>query len=166
MSTVPLPVGSATLSHTAQRTCQLACRVIFRSVSTNESNESYPWAVGRDADRHEHGALRAPCLCTLVAKPQSAAGGRVSIPSCLSSCWGTGTRTSAELRTRYPDVRIRLVGQNSAQRAQVVASGALEAGLVMIPVEGEGLDILPLARDELLYVTASAERARSKRSKG
>ncbi|GGM36595.1 LysR substrate-binding domain-containing protein [Dactylosporangium sucinum] len=62
-------------------------------------------------------------------------------------------------RTRYPKVRVRLVGQHSAETAQSVASGSLEAGLLTLPVPDEGLDIVPLARDELLYVTADAARA-------
>jgi DNA-binding transcriptional LysR family regulator len=60
---------------------------------------------------------------------------------------------------RYPDVRVRLVGQNSAETAADVAAGALEAGLVTLPVDEEGLDVVPLARDEVLYVTADPGRA-------
>lgn len=59
---------------------------------------------------------------------------------------------------RYPAVRVRLVGQNSAETALAVAEGRIEAGLVVLPIDDEGLAITPLMRDEVRYVSASAER--------
>lgn len=59
---------------------------------------------------------------------------------------------------RYPAVRVRLVGQNSAETADAVASGKLEAGLVVLPIDAEGLHVTPLLRDEVFYVSASPER--------
>lgn len=72
-----------------------------------------------------------------------------------------GSDLALRFHRRYPRVRIRLVGQNSAETAADVARGVLEAGLVTLPVEDEGLEIVPVGRDELLYVTADAERAAS-----
>lgn len=62
---------------------------------------------------------------------------------------------------RYPAVRVRLVGQNSAETALAVAAGQIEAGLVVLPIDDEGLAITPLMRDEVFYVSASAERTRT-----
>ncbi|WP_405658572.1 LysR family transcriptional regulator [Streptomyces sp. NBC_01166] len=62
---------------------------------------------------------------------------------------------------RYPAVRVRLVGQNSAETALAVAAGRIEAGLVVLPIDDEGLAVTPLMRDEVHYVSASAERART-----
>jgi DNA-binding transcriptional LysR family regulator len=59
---------------------------------------------------------------------------------------------------RYPRVRARLVGQNSVEVAAAVASGALEAGLVVLPIDDDGLRVTPLLRDEVVYVSADAER--------
>ncbi|MFE9722809.1 LysR family transcriptional regulator [Streptomyces sp. NPDC005794] len=59
---------------------------------------------------------------------------------------------------RYPAVRVRLVGQNSAETALAVATGQIEAGLVVLPIDDEGLAVTPLMRDEVHYVSASAER--------
>jgi len=59
---------------------------------------------------------------------------------------------------RYPEVRIRLVGQNSVDVAAAVASGELEAGLVVLPVGVEGLDVRPLLRDEVVMVTREPGR--------
>ncbi len=58
----------------------------------------------------------------------------------------------------HPGVQIRLVGQNSVEVAAAVQAGALEAGLVVLPVDTEGLDVFPVVRDEVLW--GSAEPAR------
>ncbi|MFE5393456.1 LysR family transcriptional regulator [Streptomyces sp. NPDC056568] len=62
---------------------------------------------------------------------------------------------------RYPAVRVRLVGQNSAETAAAVAAGHIEAGLVILPIDDEGLAVTPLMRDEVLYVSADPERTRT-----
>ncbi|MEU0225542.1 LysR family transcriptional regulator [Streptomyces sp. NPDC006284] len=62
---------------------------------------------------------------------------------------------------RYPAVRVRLVGQNSAETAAAVAAGHIEAGLVILPIDDEGLVVTPLMRDEVLYVSADPERTRT-----
>jgi DNA-binding transcriptional LysR family regulator len=63
---------------------------------------------------------------------------------------------------RYPQVRIRLVGQNSAETADDIRAGRLEAGLVALPVGGDAeLDVLPLVRDEVVYVSANASHVTS-----
>ncbi|MEU2889550.1 LysR family transcriptional regulator [Streptomyces albidoflavus] len=61
---------------------------------------------------------------------------------------------------RYPAVRVRLVGQNSAETASAVAAGDLEAGLVVLPIDDAGLAVTPLMRDEVRYVSADRERTR------
>ena len=57
-----------------------------------------------------------------------------------------------------PGVRIRLVGQNSIEVADAVRSGGLEAGLIVLPVPDEGLDIEPIMRDEVVWVSADPRR--------
>ncbi|MBT8163133.1 MULTISPECIES: LysR family transcriptional regulator [Arthrobacter] len=64
-------------------------------------------------------------------------------------------------RQKHPQVRIRLVGQNSAETVSDVVAGHLEAGLVTLPVEEDHLDVLPLARDEVVYVSAVPERVQT-----
>jgi len=58
----------------------------------------------------------------------------------------------------YPDVRLRVIGVNSADVADLVRSGELEAGLIVLPVDTDGLTVTPLTRDEVLFATASPER--------
>lgn len=59
---------------------------------------------------------------------------------------------------RYPQVRVRLVGLNSVEVAAAVVAGELEAGLVVLPIDDDGLKVTPLMRDEVLYASAFPER--------
>ncbi|HWM12586.1 MAG TPA: LysR family transcriptional regulator substrate-binding protein, partial [Solirubrobacteraceae bacterium] len=63
-----------------------------------------------------------------------------------------------DFRTRHPSVRVRAIGQNSAEVADEVREGRLEAGLVMLPVDDRGLDVRPAMREEQLYVSADPAR--------
>ena len=64
----------------------------------------------------------------------------------------------ADFHARYPKVRVRVVGQNSIEIAAAVATGTLEAGLVVLPIEDTGLTVTPLMRDEVLYASAVSDR--------
>lgn len=65
-----------------------------------------------------------------------------------------------DFRTRHPNVRVRVLGQNSVEVADQVRDGLLEAALVVLPIDDTGLDVRPTMREELLYVSADPERAR------
>ncbi len=65
----------------------------------------------------------------------------------------------ARFHQRYPSVRLRIVGLNSVEVAAAVADGELEAGLVVLPIDADGLAVTPLTRDEVLYTTADLDRA-------
>ncbi len=92
------------------------------------------------------------------ARPHAAARSRsarsAAPTTTCSAAW------SQDFRTRHPNVRVRAVGQNSAEVADAVRDGQLEAGLVALPIDDRGLDVRPAMREELLYVTRRAERAR------
>lgn len=61
---------------------------------------------------------------------------------------------------RYPDVAIRIVGDNSSQLADAVRAGRLEAGLVALPIDDDGLTVgAAVARLEVVYATATRGRA-------
>ena len=70
------------------------------------------------------------------------------------------TDLAAEMHARHPLVGMRLIGQNSVEVADAIREGSLEAGLVVLPVDDQGLDIEPVIRDEVLYATADVQRAR------
>jgi DNA-binding transcriptional LysR family regulator len=61
---------------------------------------------------------------------------------------------------RHPHVSVRLVGSNSSVAADRVRRGELEAGIVVLPIDDDKLDVRPIVRDEVLYVTAHPERTR------
>src|SRR3954447_26337990 len=65
-----------------------------------------------------------------------------------------------DFRTRYPNVRVRLIGQNSSEVADAVRDGHIEAALIVLPIDDRGLDIEPAIDDELLYLSADPERVR------
>jgi DNA-binding transcriptional LysR family regulator len=55
---------------------------------------------------------------------------------------------------RHPGMTVRLVGRNSSLTAERVRRGELEAAIVVLPVDDEMLDVRPIVRDEVLYVSA------------
>lgn len=59
---------------------------------------------------------------------------------------------------KYPEVRVRLVGQNSAETAAAISAGEIEAGLIVLPVDEDDLIVTPLMQDEVLYVSSEPER--------
>lgn len=68
---------------------------------------------------------------------------------------------AVQFHTAYPDVRMRLVGQNSSEVAAAVKAGELEAGLIVLPIDTEGLKVTPLLKDEVFYASAEPERLQS-----
>jgi len=70
------------------------------------------------------------------------------------------TRVVDRFREQHPGVRVRLVGQNSVDVAAAVRDGQTEAGLVALPIDDTGLDVRPIARDEIVFATTDARRAR------
>jgi DNA-binding transcriptional LysR family regulator len=64
----------------------------------------------------------------------------------------------SSFHAEHPNVRTRMVGLNSVQVAGEVAAGTLEAGLVVLPIEDDGLIVTPLARDEVVFASADPGR--------
>ena len=75
------------------------------------------------------------------------------------STWRLDEVVSAFLE-RHPNMTLRFLSRNSSAIAERVRRGELEAGLVLLPIDDRRLDVRPLVRDEVLYVSADAERAR------
>jgi LysR family transcriptional regulator, cyn operon transcriptional activator len=60
---------------------------------------------------------------------------------------------------RHPQVAIRVVGENSSQLADAVRGGRLEAALVALPIDDDGLEVGPVvAQFELVHATAERDR--------
>ena len=70
-----------------------------------------------------------------------------------------GAGLVADVLERYPGVRVELIGQNSSEVAEELRRGRLEAAMIAIAsLESEGLEIIPVARDEVVYVSSDPER--------
>ncbi|MDT3722835.1 LysR family transcriptional regulator [Pseudomonas oryzihabitans] len=69
------------------------------------------------------------------------------------------TELIADFRREHPNVRLRIVGYNSAEVAQSVSQGDLEAGLVMIPVKERNLTVSePVWSARVGYISADPSR--------
>jgi DNA-binding transcriptional LysR family regulator len=80
--------------------------------------------------------------------------------------WGTaryypGTEIVAEFRRRHPGVRVRMIGQNSAEVVTAVRAGEIEAAMIALPIDDTGLDVQPVMRDEVVYVSTDPARVRT-----
>lgn len=67
-----------------------------------------------------------------------------------------GAGLIADVLQRYPGVRVELVGQNSTEVAEDLRRGRLEAAMLAVSgVESEGIQITPVAREELVFISAA-----------
>jgi DNA-binding transcriptional LysR family regulator len=123
--------------------------------------------VGRGLALTEAGRLFRPHAERTVAAAQEAAESVREVRDLTGGTVSFGTFGSAhhyllvslleDFRSRHPTVRVRAVGQNSAEVADGVRDGDLEAGLIVLPIDDRGLDVRPAMREELLYVSADPE---------
>jgi DNA-binding transcriptional LysR family regulator len=128
--------------------------------------------VGRGLELTEAGRLLRPHAERTLAEAQEAKESVREVRDLTGGTVGFGFFGSAhhyllggliqEFRLRHPHVRVRAVGQNSAEVADAVRDGQLEAGLVVLPVDDRGLDVRPTVTDEMLYVSANPKRTREK----
>jgi DNA-binding transcriptional LysR family regulator len=121
--------------------------------------------VGTDAGRafveHASASLRAlEDGAASVGELTALRGGTVAVGIFGEpSAWRVDELLTVFLR-RHPNLSVRLVGRNSSATVDAVRRGELEAAIVLLPVDDDQLDVRPLAEDEVLYVSASAERTR------
>jgi DNA-binding transcriptional LysR family regulator len=123
---------------------------------------------GRGLQLTEAGRLFRPHAERAVGAAQEAAESVREVRDITGGTVAFGTFGSAhhyllagllqDFRTQFPNVRVRAIGQNSAEVADAVRDGQLEAGLIALPVDDRGLDVQPAMREEVLYVSADAER--------
>jgi DNA-binding transcriptional LysR family regulator len=69
-------------------------------------------------------------------------------------------RVAAAFLRRHPDVSVQLVGHNSSAVARSIRRGELKAGIVVLPIDADQVDVRPIVRDEVLYVSADPARTR------
>jgi DNA-binding transcriptional LysR family regulator len=57
----------------------------------------------------------------------------------------------SDFAARYPDVSLRVIGQNSLEVVDLIREGELEAGLVVLPVDTTGFVVDPVMEDEVFF---------------
>ena len=73
-----------------------------------------------------------------------------------------GAGLVADVLSRYPGVRVELIGQNSTDVQEDLRRGRIEAAMIAVPsVNSEGFSVTPVARDELVYISADPARLES-----
>ncbi len=73
-----------------------------------------------------------------------------------------GAALIADVLARYPGVRVELVGQNSTEVVEDLRRGRLEAAMLAVStVASEGMTVRPVAREELVYISAHPEHLAS-----
>lgn len=88
-------------------------------------------------------------------------GGTVAFGSFSSAHHLLLTELIADFRGRHPHVRVRAVGLNSSDVADAVRDGTLEAGLIALPVDDQGLDVSPIVwASEAVYLSTDPARVR------
>ena len=126
--------------------------------------------AGRGLTLTEAGRLLRPHAQRTLADAEEAAASVREVRDLAGGTVAFGTFSSAhhyllgglvqEFRSRHPNVRVRVLGQNSAEVADAVRDGRLEAGLVVLPVDDRGLDVRRAVREEVLYVSSDPARLR------
>lgn len=125
---------------------------------------------GRRLELTEAGRLLRPQAERTLASAQEAAESVREVRTLMGGTVTFGTFGNApyyllsdlvqDFRTRHPDVRVRLIGQNSSEVADAVRDGGLEAGLIVLPIDDRGLDVRAAMEDEILYMSVDPERVR------
>lgn len=67
-------------------------------------------------------------------------------------------RFASAFAHEHPGVALQLVGRNSSDAADRVRRGELEAAMISLPIDDDGLGVRPFARDEVVYVSADPAR--------
>jgi DNA-binding transcriptional LysR family regulator len=71
-----------------------------------------------------------------------------------------GSALVADVLREHPRVRLELIGQHSTEVLTDLRHGRLEAAVIALPIADEGLQVQPLIRDEVVYVSADPARVR------
>jgi len=73
-----------------------------------------------------------------------------------------GAGLVADVLRQHPGVRVELIGQNSNEVQDDLRRGRLEAAMIAVPtVSSDGMAVTPVARDELVYISADPDRLTS-----
>ena len=69
-----------------------------------------------------------------------------------------GASLVADVLERHPGVRVELIGQNSSEVHDQLRRGYIEAAMIAVPaVSSEGMEVTPVATDELVYISTNRD---------
>ena len=69
-----------------------------------------------------------------------------------------GASLVADVLERHPGVRVELIGQNSSDVHDQLRRGYIEAAMIAVPaVSSEGMEVTPVATDELVYISTNRD---------
>lgn len=72
-----------------------------------------------------------------------------------------GAALISDVLERHPGLRVELIGQHSSEVLEELRRGRLEAAMISLPVADDSMAVRPVAREELVYVSATPERLQS-----
>ena len=72
-----------------------------------------------------------------------------------------GATLIRDVLERHPGLRVELIGQHSTEVMEELRRGRLEAAMISLPVADEGMEVRPVAREELVYISRDRDRLRS-----
>jgi DNA-binding transcriptional LysR family regulator len=119
-------------------------------------------AAGRTFLPHaEHALAAVERAADSVTDVRTLRGGQVTFGLFRNADYSLLPRLLKDFHERHPAVRVKVLGQNSGETAEDVRAGRLEAALIAGPVDPAGLDVHPVATDEVLVVSARFGRRRA-----
>jgi DNA-binding transcriptional LysR family regulator len=120
-----------------------------------------PTEAGRAFAEHAARSLRAvEDAADSVGELTALRGGTVALGVFGEPSAWRMDRLIASFMRRHPEVSVRLVGRNSSAVVERIRRGELEAGVVLLPIDDDKVDVRPIVRDEVLYVSAAPARTR------
>jgi DNA-binding transcriptional LysR family regulator len=119
-------------------------------------------AAGRTLLPHaEHALAAVERAAESVTEVRTLRRGQITFGLFRNADYSLLPRLLKDFHERHPQVRLKVLGQNSGQTAEDVRAGRLEAALIAGPVDPAGLDVHPVATDEVLVVSASFGKRRA-----
>lgn len=98
-----------------------------------------------------------------IRDEQAAPSGTLHLGGGMTVCLHVFPALLKEFRRRQPRIDVKLTTGPTAQLLERIRSGALDAGLLTLPVEGADLVQVPVMREELLLVLYPSHRLAGRR---
>lgn len=136
-------------------------RVVGHSLFARKSRGVMPTRSAREFEPLARGVVDAAREAAAWINPQDALGETSVAIGTFASPHHYGL---ADLLVKFleenPGARLRVEGHNSSATAQAVRTGELDAAVVALPVDETGLDVRPIFRSEVFYVSANSDDVR------